>query len=153
MKSGFLSRKVSNYLINPKFQLTLIGYFFILSLNVIIVNYLGIYYFFYKFKLKGESIGLVDTHPFFLFINEQQNFMNWTFLITSLVTFLFLFVIGIVVSHKIAGPIYRFCISLKKMSEEGKNSDIKFRDGDFFQEIASEFNKFRENLTTNKHGE
>ena len=56
-------------------------------------------------------------------------------------TISFCFYIGFVISHRIAGPLYRFNNHLNKIAETGEFGPIKFRDGDFFIELTESFNK------------
>ncbi len=46
-------------------------------------------------------------------------------------------------SNRFAGPMYRLRIALKKMAGEDVPAPIKFRDGDFWQEAADDFNTVR----------
>jgi hypothetical protein len=43
-------------------------------------------------------------------------------------------------SNRFAGPMYRLRTSLSALSEHGTTRPIKFRDGDFWQEAAGDFN-------------
>jgi hypothetical protein len=43
-------------------------------------------------------------------------------------------------SNRFAGPMYRLRMALKSMVSEGTLKPIKFRDGDFWQEAAEDFN-------------
>ncbi len=43
-------------------------------------------------------------------------------------------------SHRIAGPMYRLCQSIKRIREKDLDFEVKLRDGDELTEIATELN-------------
>ena len=131
-------RKV--YLINPNFQLRVTSYFILLAVINILVFYGCVYYFFDIFYAKGLEIGLPENHVFFMFMEDQINQMTDIFVITSLVTVLILLVAGVLISHRIAGPMYRMNMDLRDMAEKKELKNLKFRKKDFFQEIPEAFN-------------
>jgi hypothetical protein len=67
--------------------------------------------------------------------------MNQIFLATSIITFLTIAVGGLVLSHKVAGPLYRLTQHLKRSSPENIKP-VQFRKGDYFPEIQDAFNEF-----------
>ena len=90
----------------------------------------------------GLEIGLPKNHVYFMFMEDQMLTMNIVFLVTSLVTVGFLMFFGVYISHKIAGPLYRFCNHMNDIASGNKTpSEIRFRDGDFFPEVAESYNK------------
>lgn len=134
-----------DYLINPKFQLRFSGYFISFFLITIMIFIGTINFFFWKFKQIGIEVNLPPNHVFFTFINEQQVYLNLILSIVGLVVLVVMSIGGILLSHKIAGPLYRFCQDLKKL-EKNNLKEIKFRKGDFFLEVSEEFNKFLERI-------
>ena len=49
---------------------------------------------------------------------------------------------GVVFLHRVAGPVYRFRITLRRWADTGETPrEMKLREGDFFQEVAAEFNR------------
>jgi methyl-accepting chemotaxis protein len=61
-----------------------------------------------------------------------------------LVVFVSLF--SLILSHKIAGPVYRFEQSSKRIANGDLSLRIKLRQGDELKELADIFNKMTENL-------
>lgn len=55
-----------------------------------------------------------------------------------------IFVICIFLSHKIAGPIYKLQSYLRNIREGGEITNLFFRDGDNFPEVAEEVNSVME---------
>lgn len=128
-------------LINKPFQLSIIGWFALLSLVLIAVFYLSTWYFFYNFSREAMAAGLPPGHVFFKFLGEQQSFMNRIFILSSVGFFIILIAGGLIISHKIAGPLYRLTQHLNANSKNSV-SNVKFRKGDYFLEIQEAFNEF-----------
>lgn len=130
------------FLINPDFQLRISSYFVVLSVVNIGVFYLSIKYFFDIFTKVGKEIGLPENHVYFVFVKDQIFAMNMVFLVTSILTIILLLFAGVLISHKVAGPMYRLNNHLNDIADGKKElSEIKFREGDFFPEIADSFNR------------
>ncbi len=131
-------------LINPKFQLTLIAYAASMALIILVSVYSLIRYGFQRFIDMGIQEGLPLGHQYFSFIQIQQDFFNQILLAIGIVVGISLILAGVVISHKIAGPIYRMQKELARMRESNppKMEEIQFRKGDFFPELAESFNSF-----------
>lgn len=56
-------------------------------------------------------------------------------------------------SHRFAGPIYRMRQTVRSLAEGGQFTPIKFRDFDFWQGLADDFNKMVERLSNGKTSE
>ena len=105
--------KRSQYLINPAFQLDVIKKFIVLVFFNIISFYWIVYYFFFNLESLGKMVKTtVNIH--FLFVGEQKNLMVILFNIIAVINIAVILLTGILVSHKVAGPLYR----LKKFLDE-----------------------------------
>jgi hypothetical protein len=145
-------RKKSSILINPKFQWTLIGYAALVA-TLIFVSVYGLFnYGFNEFVQIGHQAGLTDDHVYFQFIKMQEATFLRVILAIAFFVGTILIVGGLVVSHKIAGPLYRLKKELFKMANKTDPSlhKIKFRDGDFFPEVADAFNQLVDKVTSKK---
>jgi nitrogen fixation/metabolism regulation signal transduction histidine kinase len=67
--------------------------------------------------------------------------MGRIFLGTSLGVMLLTTVWGLLISHRIAGPIYRMCLHLDLVANGKTEKDVSFRKKDFFPELAEAFNR------------
>ncbi len=137
---GFKSRFV--YLINPKFQLTMIGYSVALAFSIILIIYLFQGYYYNHMANVGVELGLEQGHPFYQIIAEQKEVMDKFYLFMSLAIFVLVFTIVTYVSHQIAGPMYRL-----KMYFDKREMDLRklsFRKKDFFQELPDSINDYFE---------
>ena len=84
--------------------------------------------------------GLTPDHVFYRFIADRQVEMN---LITGVTFFVLLVLVvgfGLVLSHKIAGPMYRLRVHFTQSAERGIAKPVHFREGDYFQEVPDAYN-------------
>jgi len=63
------------------------------------------------------------------------NLLIWQAIITILI-----FIICIFFSHKVAGPIYKLSKFLKDVKDGQNPGKLFFRNGDYFQEVAEDYN-------------
>ena len=133
------SRKV--LLINKKFQLSIILWFIALSTILISFYYFANFYFFQTLIKEAQAAGLPSGHVYFTHLADQKSYMNQIFLLTSIVTFITIALGGLVLSHKVAGPLYRLTQHLKGSSPENIKP-VQFRKGDYFPEVQDAFNEF-----------
>ena len=127
-------------IINPQFQYKLMAYFMGLSLMSIFIFYCSTVYFFYRVKEKGLELDLPTDHLYFKFVSEQVLMMNITFAVASILLLCIIFIGSLYISHRIAGPIYRYTRHVREHLEHGTLKELSFRDGDFFPEIEKEYN-------------
>ena len=145
-------RKKRSILINPKFQWTLIGYAAFIA-TLIFISVYGLFSFgFHEFVQIGHQAGLNDDHVYFQFIKMQETTFLRVILAIAFFVGTILTVGGLVVSHKIAGPLYRLQKEFLGMAEKADPSlhKIKFRDGDFFPEVPKAFNELVEKIEAKK---
>lgn len=142
-------RKTRSILINPKFQWTLIGYAAFIA-TLIFLSVYGLFSFgFHEFVQIGHQAGLTDDHVYFQFIKMQETTFLRVILAIAFFVGTILIVGGLVVSHKIAGPLHRFRSELLNMAGKANPElhKIKFREGDFFPEVPEAFNELVEKVT------
>ena len=146
----FLGKNRKVVLINKEFQIRLVSYFLVLSLINTVVVFISMIYFFKKFKNQAIELGLAPDHTFFYFLDAQRDHMSMVYLISTIVMIIIMFVGGLYISHRIAGPIYRLKQHMKNLSETGlegeEKSKVKFREGDFLVDLQDSFNSFISSL-------
>ncbi len=128
-------------LINPKFQFSFIKWMIGIYLVIISIFYGANLYFFKSYFNLGKQSGLPTNHVFFEFIKDQYQMMNWIFIGTSLILFTFLFGIGLIISHRVAGPLHHLNEHFEKIANGNPPSKISFRKKDYFQELGVSYNK------------
>lgn len=135
-------RFFKNYLINKNFQLRLISYFAGLFVVTTITLYAASFLFFWRLKSKALAIGIPDNHVFFKFLSNQKYDLDIFFISVSLVNFVILILVGLSISHRIAGPLFKLTRYLKEFSKD--SGEFKLRDKDFFKELEPVVNDLRE---------
>ncbi|MEH0019749.1 MAG: methyl-accepting chemotaxis protein [Desulfobacter sp.] len=71
----------------------------------------------------------------------------YTTLITTLVVGMVVIMVTLLVSHKIAGPMYRFEKDINRVAKGDLRSRIRIRKGDQFQELAVSLNHMIDSLS------
>ena len=72
--------------------------------------------------------------------------MDLIFLTAGGVELLLMAVAGILLSHKVSGPLYRLHHDMLRNADGAEAKPVKFRKGDYFQELADAYNKQLEKL-------
>lgn len=129
--------KRSIYLINKKFQFK---YVFI----ILFIMFTAI------FTISFVTFYVIWTNVIneFFFIQDASKKLGDIYLKTTelliipLLILAFVFsIIGILYSHKIAGPLYRVQKICEEIGKGNLNINVKFRKGDEFHEVADSLNK------------
>ena len=147
-----VSKKIFNrkiILINPRFQYGIVGYFSIFFF-ILFFAFVGIVNFFFYITEESFLKELPNNNIFFEILNEQQIILNAFFIVFALFLIVLMVLGGFYLSHRIAGPIYRF----KKCVDEqdvDNLKDITFRDNDYFPELAESFNDLIKKINDKKN--
>lgn len=127
-------------LIDPSFQLRLLSYFLGLFFLTTLTLYSTTYLFFWSMKEKGLRVGIPEGHVYYQFLQNQKHDMDLLFIGLATFNFFLLLIIGLVISHRIAGPMAK----IKKFLEEPEKEDeIKLRESDFFKDLEPLLNKVK----------
>ncbi|MBF0359452.1 MAG: hypothetical protein HQK49_00480 [Oligoflexia bacterium] len=141
-----LNNKRRNLLINPKFQLKVIGYFSLVSLFITAFLYIGLYFIAQNMIKQGIEAGVSTDNVYFKVVEQQLSASSSILIAIFIASLIFFIIVGTVISHKIAGPIFRICSTLSKCKTKEDFKEIKFRDSDYFPELAKEINHFIERI-------
>lgn len=141
-------RQIRNLLIHKPLQreytLLMIG---IMMATVLIV--VSTIHFTMKQSLFGNPYRVGRASPYELLSDMSQQLVmrvSIIFLITTLVST----VIGVLFLHRVAGPVHRFRILLKRIAGGEIPADIRLRGKDYFSEVAAEFNSVFKSLRQKK---
>jgi methyl-accepting chemotaxis protein len=146
-------RSVFNFLINPKFQVK-----FVLGLTlpglIVIALYTGVVYSYVHENYET----LVELSPMTAEAKAQlYTELNRLLLILGAGSFVFLAVmaaLGVVFSHRTAGPLYHFKRVFKDIAEGKIDARIRLRPFDDFRDVADAFNEMAEKrIATSKPGD
>jgi hypothetical protein len=145
-KSNSKSNSRKNFLINPRFQLSYIKHTVNLMLLTVLIFYAANLYHFWDFKKRGLEAGLPPDHIFFRFLQQQQTSMEIVFIVTAIIAAIFIIAYGVFLSHRVAGPLYRMNRYLEKNKGKINPGELRFRKGDYFSELAENFNNYIKEL-------
>lgn len=138
MKKHFKRRQ---FLVNPTFQFRIMGWMTLISLAPVLVFFSAHRYFFWQLEKMGLDIGLGPQHVYFKFLEVQSQKLFIIFIICSLVTSAAVLFFGLILSHRIAGPIHRLKAYLRDFHKNDKNPPLSFREGDYFGELPGIVNQ------------
>lgn len=124
-------RQLKNIFINPRFQLKVMSYFFVLFLITTASLYSTTFLFFWRFKQKALTVGIPEGHVFFEFLQNQKQEMDSLFVGLAVVNLFILILTSIILTHRIAGPLSKLKSYL--LRTESKET-FKLRQNDFFKE-------------------
>ncbi len=141
-------RHLKNFLINPRYQLRYIIWLTTTGLFLVLIN--GIIAYSY---IKENYITLVDLSPMTDEAKSQMyTELHHLILALSLTSILFLVIVsllGIVLSHRTAGPLYHFKRVFDEVKKGKVHQRVRLRPGDEFQDVAKSFNDMMESLKIN----
>lgn len=126
------------YLINPNFQIKFSLLITLFLLGVTIIYPYTIYQI-----IDNISTQLPDTAGT---IVEKKNDILLTLAGWQVGYSLIVFSACIFFSHKIAGPLYKLNLSLKKITEMDSLETLSFRKGDYFSELETSYNNAVETI-------
>jgi sensor histidine kinase YesM len=137
-------RQWRNILIDPDFQLRLMSYFVGLFVITTLSLYSTTYLFFYKLVQKGMRVGIPAGHVFYKFLEEQKSELDWLFVGLALFNLVLLLGVGFIISHRIAGPIYKLKNYLSGMSSQ--SGPFSLRKKDFLKDLEPVVSSVREKI-------
>lgn len=135
-----LKRKI--WIINKPFQYRFIAFSLIPTAAIVLLFLLSIEVIFYLMIEKGKQLGLPLDHAYYSLLLSQKRYFLISTLISSFFILIGFSIWSLVMSNQIAGPLYRLGQHLKKLNKHNLHTinELKFRSGDYFQEIPTEVN-------------
>jgi sensor histidine kinase YesM len=128
-------------LINPKFQYSFMRYIVGIAGGTLIVFYVAKMFFFYRVRAYMQSLGFPADHVLYEFLTHQSHTMDVIFAVAAAVECAFLTWMGLKLSHRVAGPLHRLKQEMLRTAQGGEVTRLKFRDGDYFEELADAYNE------------
>jgi len=140
---GFPRRK---FIVDRRFQLELI-----LCLVCVLGITLGCLYFGISKamdQLKDQLAlnGSVQSALYSGFLLQQRSLINKMFFWGAMGAIGFIVLGGLVLSHRIAGPLYRLGVHMKSIALGEAPRRVKFRGNDYFCDLADVFNEMIDKL-------
>src|SRR3989338_9532013 len=136
----------TRYLVQPKFQLLFSGILAGIALIVAVAVGAIIYVLIYSHNLIFVKYN-VHTSPEFLdLLIRQGKMVTTTWILSFSAVAIILFVAGMFLSHRMAGPLYALLREMKKIKEGKLNARLTLRKRDDFKNLKSPFNQWVETL-------
>jgi magnesium-transporting ATPase (P-type) len=140
-KMSAADRSFKQILIDPKFQWSIIAYSTTLAIILQATLFVALRLFFSKYNEEGKTIHLAPDHPFFVFIQDQQTYMNYVFAVVCIIFLILNVIFGLIISHRVAGPLYRLKKYFREYHEQNEFTELTFRKKDFFQDVPAIINE------------
>lgn len=139
-------RKLINFLINPKYQLKYVFWTTLTGLTLIASYLLGFYW-----VMKKNYDSLLKLSPMDEYA-QAQLYTELTQILLALLLFsvlylLVLTMIGIILSHRTAGPMYHFRRVFNQIAQGKTTTRIHLRPSDDFKEVAQDFNQLMDKIS------
>ena len=142
MEKAFRRR---HYFIRKKFQLKYIGLILAVMLFSAIISGYTIYY--NAWALLGEKLASVYPQGRLIDIFHA---VNVKLLINMILVSILCAVIGLLISHRIAGPVYRMITFMDKVTGGDYSQRIKLRKNDDLKDLADAINRLIDKLESEK---
>lgn len=128
--------------ISPKVQSYMLIHGIIFGAYFLIIFGIAEFFFFQKFKIGLEASGLPSDHELVRYFYDYQ-WVKVLFIVgCSLVVLLVSTLQMLYVSHRICGPIYKMTKIMDELAEKPEGTgEIRFREKDFFEELAEAANR------------
>ena len=124
-------------------------YFVGIACATTLLFYVAKVFFFYQLSLYLKTLGFAQDHMLYEFISRQSHVMDAIFAVAAVVESAFLGWMGLKISHRVAGPLFRLHGEMLRTARGGEVKHLKFRDGDYFGELAEAYNE-RANASSDK---
>jgi hypothetical protein len=141
----------TQYVIYPRFQFLLIA----VNATLMLVSFAIIFFeasqTFSRFRHLGGVIQLSADHPYFKLIEFESSGMYASLILSFSLAILITSAVTLVISHRLAGPIVRLKSYFSEISKTGSvQSKLKFRDGDYFEDLPEVINSALDGLIKRK---
>ncbi len=138
-------RKLRNFLINPAFQLKYAFWLSASGLTLVSMNAA----LFYLYTRENYST-LVELSPMTddvrRLLQTELRLIILQLSALSLAFVILMTLLGIVISHRAAGPLFHFNRIFREIAEGNRQARVRLRPGDDFQDVAASFNRMMDSL-------
>lgn len=136
----------TRYLIHPKFQLAFSGLLVLIALISAVLVGIVIYQLIYANTLLFVKYNLHTDPDFLALLAKERKVILVAWIGSFLSVAILLFIAGIFLSHKMAGPLYAFKRELQKLQNGDFTAYLELRKKDEFKELKIPFNQWVESL-------
>ena len=139
------ARKIKNLIINPQYQMR---YIFWLTGSGLVLVVLNTLIFYSKvrenYEFLVEMSPMTDEAKSLLF--QELRHIAWSIGFSSIAFLLLVAILGVVVSHRTAGPLYHFQRIFNEIKKGRMDARVRLRPKDDFQNVAVTFNEMMDQL-------
>ena len=132
------------FLIDPKLQLPLIIYFLVFPAFINGFLYWRIKSLLQLVLMECQQFKSTPLSALELLFPNDVSRLNSLFIEYGLIMTVFFMSGGILVTHRIVGPIYRLKMHMRKVLNGENPGKLFFRKNDYFQEVADQLNEVLE---------
>lgn len=128
------------YLIEPQFQIRFLNFItlgIVLNLFLYVISNLVVFYRLTTFAEGARGMITDDTMTLIENLSRDQLII---LLLSSLLITFFSYGVGLVMTHRAAGPLFRINKHLDEFNTTKKFTKISLREKDFFKETADKIN-------------
>ena len=141
----------TRYLIEPKFQLLFSGILVLIAfVSALLVGFI-IYLLIYANNLIFIKYNVHTSPEYLSLLFRQGRLVVFAWIGSFFAVAVILFIIGIFLSHRIAGPLYALMREMKKLKEGDLSAHLELRTHDEFSEIKEPFNQWVEKFRSMTH--
>lgn len=133
-------RKLKNYIIFPKFQITLVIINLIIMTFCFVLVFYQVHDSFAEIVTLGKRLRLPETSAYYKVMDYHLEKINLRLIIAAVICYACSFVLTIAVSHKVSGPLYRLKKYFLDMKMDGYSGDLSFREGDYYGDLPEIIN-------------
>jgi hypothetical protein len=129
------------WIVNPPLQLRMMALGSSVAIASLAAAFGGATYVLDRSQTAMIEAGLPPHHPMFAFLAEQEKTLGAVFVIIAVIALAVGMTVGLWISHRVAGPIYRMRRHLEEAAAGRAPKPIRFRKDDYFQELADAYNE------------
>lgn len=130
-----------NYLINPRLQLSVLAVSLALSFLLCATAYAFFSLYFGNLQEALAAAGIGPGHPLHEYLLIQKSKLESILATVSALMLVFNTVVLSVLTHRIAGPVYRMHRAMESLLRGEGQKHFKLREGDFFRDTAAQLDE------------
>lgn len=138
-------------LVSPRFQIGFILYSMLSSLFIGLAFGAAFWVHFSKLENLGRSLGFDTGNLFFQYLDTQWAALAKLMVLVTCVCLLISTLLGLLISHRVVGPLRRLKDHIEKDSINGKVTPLQFRKYDFFSELSIEYQGLAKKIEEKDH--
>ena len=140
MVAAPVRKRRTQYLIAKSFQLRFS--LFLTGVGVVVTTAVGavLYHVLSKTQSLLIGSGMVTSPQVIDFLMDQRSLFIYSLLAVFVGVTLLLMIFGIVVSHRLAGPIFALTRKMNALAQGNFNATLDLRRGDEFQDLKEKYN-------------